>query len=105
MSWEEMAEIRSLAVWESERGKGWGKRLIQACLQEAGEMGIKKVFTLSFLPSLFSGMGFIEIEKEKLPHKIWKDCVNCPHFPDCKEVALEIELGKKASRGKNSSRA
>lgn len=94
ISWEEMAEIRSLAVDESEKGKGWGRELIRTCLEEAASLGIKKVFTLSFLPGLFVKQGFREIDKNDLPHKIWKDCVNCPHFPNCKEVALEIEIGK-----------
>ncbi len=93
--WGDMAEIRSLAVAESERDKGWGKALIGTCLEEAVHLGIKRVFTLSFLPNLFIKQGFREIDKNNLPHKIWKDCVNCQHFPDCKEVALEIEVGEK----------
>lgn len=93
--WEDIAEIRSLAVAESERGKGWGKALIRTCLEEASGLGIRKVFTLSFLPELFKRQGFREIDKNNLPHKIWKDCVNCQHFPDCKEVALEIEIGER----------
>lgn len=90
--WENMAEIRSLAISEEMQRKGWGEAFIKKCLEEAISLGIKRVFTLTFLPEFFQKMGFTEIRKEDLPHKIWKDCINCPHFPDCKEVAMLIEI-------------
>jgi len=86
--WKDLAEIRTLAVAEDIRGHGWGKSLVDDCLKEARLLRIPRVFTLSFTPEFFKHLGFSEIEKEKLPQKIWKDCIHCPHFPDCKEVAL-----------------
>ncbi|MEA1927721.1 MAG: N-acetyltransferase [Candidatus Auribacterota bacterium] len=88
ISWEDMAEIRSLAIGEEIRGKGWGKVLVNDCLKEAVELKVPRVFTLSYTPEFFQHLGFSEIDKETLPQKIWKDCINCPHFPDCQEVAL-----------------
>ena len=89
--WKDLAEIRTLAVAEEIRSQGWGKELVDDCLKEAGLIRITRVFTLSFTPEFFKHLGFSEIEKEKLPQKIWKDCIHCPHFPDCKEVALIYE--------------
>jgi amino-acid N-acetyltransferase len=88
ISWENLAEIRSLAVLEDEQGKGVGRRLVECCLQEAQAFGIKKVFTLTYQPKFFSRLGFQPIDKGELPHKVWSDCVNCPKFPDCNEEAM-----------------
>ena len=90
--WEELAEIRSLAVAEDQQGKGSGSRLVEACLDEAKSIGLKKVFVLTYVPEFFKKLGFKEVEKSVLPHKIWADCLNCPKFPDCDEIALMIEI-------------
>ncbi len=90
--WENLAEIRSLAVSEKFKGKGIGKELIQACFKEAKELGIKEVFTLTFVSEFFKELGFEKISKDKLPHKIWKDCLNCPEFPNCTEIAMQKKI-------------
>jgi len=90
--WEDLAEIRSLAVDKDQQGRGLGSQLVEACLEEARALGIKKVFVLTYVPSFFGGLGFQEIEKSSLPHKIWADCLKCPKFPDCDETALMLEL-------------
>lgn len=86
--WENMAEVRSLAVAESHQKKGRGADLVETCLKEAAALGVRKIFTLTFIPAFFARCGFREVGKEALPHKIWQDCLNCPYFPDCKEVAM-----------------
>ena len=86
--WEDLAEIKSLAVAPDYQGGGYGRRLVEASLQEARDYGIGKVFTLTYIPGFFVKLGFEEIEKSELPQKIWADCLKCPHFPNCKEVAL-----------------
>ncbi len=90
--WDDMAEIRTLAVARDIRRKGWGRGLVEDCLKEAVDLRIPRIFTLTFAPEFFLKMGFSEIDKEKLPQKIWKDCIYCPHFPDCREVALVRDL-------------
>jgi amino-acid N-acetyltransferase len=90
--WEDLAEIKSLAVSEGLHGKGYGKELVEACLKEARLLGLSKVFALSYIPEFFSKLGFEEVEKSTLPHKIWADCLKCPKFPNCEEVALVIQL-------------
>ena len=86
--WENLAEIRSLAVDETAQGQGIGTRLVRRCLQVADELGIGRVFTLTYQRPFFLGLGFTDIDKRELPHKIWSDCLNCSKFPDCDEEAL-----------------
>jgi amino-acid N-acetyltransferase len=90
--WEDLAEIKSLAVSENHQGRGAGTRLVEVCLKEACSLGLKKVFTLTYVPDFFTRLGFQEVEKSVLPNKIWADCLNCPKFPDCDETALMIGL-------------
>lgn len=87
-TWEDLGEVRSLAVKEEFKGKGVGKRLLEFCLQEAEELGIRRVFVLTSIPGYFQKFGFAKVDKSQLPHKIWADCLNCPKFPQCDEVAL-----------------
>ena len=86
--WKDLAEVRSLAVSEDFQGKGCGRALIEACLKEAVELNIPRVFTLTYQVKFFEKVGFNKISKEELPHKIWSDCLNCVKFPDCDEVSL-----------------
>jgi amino-acid N-acetyltransferase len=86
--WEDLAEIRSLAVLEEHRGKDYGTLMVSRCLEEAEEMCVTKVFTLTYATDFFSKTGFKQVEKSALPHKIWADCFKCPKFPDCDEVAM-----------------
>jgi len=86
--WDNLAEIRSLAVAEGYQGKGVGQQLVDKALTEADSYGITKVFTLTYQPEFFRKLGFKDIDKAELPHKVWSDCINCSKFPDCNEEAL-----------------
>lgn len=86
--WEDLAEIRSLAVQTEYQGQGVGTSLIQALLEESGQMGVSKVFVLTYRPELFQRLGFDLMDKSLLPHKIWADCIRCTKFPECDEIAL-----------------
>jgi amino-acid N-acetyltransferase len=90
--WEDLAEIRSLAVVEQEQGRGLGSRLVDACLQEASAFGLKRVFTLTYVERFFQRMGFRRVDKSVLPHKVWADCLRCPKYPDCDETAMIVDL-------------
>ncbi len=90
--WEDIAEIKSIAVSKEYQGKGVGKRLVEHCLKEAKSLGIKKVFALTYNPVFFISSGFKEIDKNKLPQKVWGDCLKCHKFPDCDEVAVIIKI-------------
>jgi amino-acid N-acetyltransferase len=86
--WDDLAEIRSVAVSKKYRGKDIGLKLIKKFLREAKTLGIKNVFALTYQPGYFKKMGFETIDKNDLPHKVWGDCLKCPKFPDCDEVAV-----------------
>ncbi|MCI5136427.1 MAG: N-acetyltransferase [Candidatus Electrothrix sp. AW2] len=86
--WENLAEIRSLAVTEQHQGKGIGQQLVNSCLDEARSLEIGQVFTLTYQVAFFKKLNFNDIEKNDLPHKIWSDCLQCPKFPDCDEEAM-----------------
>ena len=89
---DDLAEIRSLATNKDFQKMGLGKMITQKLLDDAKELGIKKVFTLSYQIDFFKKQGFTLIKKEELPQKIWRDCYKCPKFPNCDENALIIEI-------------
>jgi amino-acid N-acetyltransferase len=95
--WENLAEIRSLAVAGEGQGRGVGTRLVQNCLNEAVDYGITRIFTLTYQPGFFRKLGFSDIDKRELPHKIWSDCINCAMFPDCDEEALMYQFQESAA--------
>ena len=88
ISWDDLAEIKSLAVAGKCQGKGLGQELVDVCLEEAGNLGAKRVFVLTYNPGYFKKLGFKRVKHESLPHKIWAECINCCKFPDCQEIAL-----------------
>ena len=88
VTWVDLAEIRSLAVDEQEQNQSIGSLLVQACLEEAKELGIPRVFCLVRKPTFFEKHGFQLIDKTELPQKVWAECYRCPKFPNCDEVAL-----------------
>jgi amino-acid N-acetyltransferase len=90
--WEDLAEIRSLCVAESARKKGIGRMLVQVCIEEAKQLNIQKVFLLTYQDVFFSKCGFTEVDKKELPQKIWSDCVRCPKFPECDEIAMMMKI-------------
>lgn len=90
--WEDLAEIRSLAVSKDAQGKGVGRRLLKVCLKEAKQLGLKRVFALTYQPEFFRKAGFKDVDKIKLPQKIWGECLRCPKFPECDEDAVIKEL-------------
>lgn len=92
LCWEDLAEIRSLAVVEKYHGNNHGVRLVEKCIEEARTLGLKKIFTLTYVPEYFKKLGFRVVDKSELPHKVWSDCLKCTKFPDCDETALIKEI-------------
>ncbi len=90
--WEDLAEIKSLAVKKEHTRRGIGYKLVERCLQEAIELGIKRVFALTYAVSFFEKFGFAVVDKNTLPHKVWGECINCVKFPSCDEVAVSLDL-------------
>jgi len=92
INWEDLAEVRSLAVSTAAQKRGIGKKLVEACIQEARDLGVSRVYALTYRPGFFEQLGFGLVPKETLPHKIWGDCLKCPQFPNCDEDALLMEV-------------
>lgn len=88
VGWDNLAEIKSLAVEQRHHRQGIGGELMRACLEEAKTLELGRVFALSYRPQFFKKFGFRVISKSKLPHKVWAECCRCPKFPDCGEIAL-----------------
>lgn len=86
--WEDLAEIRSLAVLPEHQGRRIGSALANTVLEEAKTFQIQKVFALTYKPAFFEKFGFSRIDRAELPLKIWSDCIICVKFPDCDETAM-----------------
>ena len=90
--WEDLAEVRSLAVEADSQGRGLGRALVQQCLLEARELRVGMIFTLTLKPAFFETCGFRRVEMATLPRKVWGECFHCPKFPNCDETALVHEI-------------
>lgn len=82
------AEIRSLAVEPSAKTRGVGRRLVETLVNETVEYSLDAVFAFTYIPDFFRKMGFAEVERGALPLKAWKDCLRCPKFQSCDEIAM-----------------
>jgi amino-acid N-acetyltransferase len=93
VTWSDLAEVKSLAVREYQRGLGLGSKLVTACLDEAKAIGVPRLFVLTYIPDYFARFGFHQVEKAELPQKVWSECIRCPKFPDCGEVGMVLDIG------------
>jgi amino-acid N-acetyltransferase len=92
IAWENLAEVKCLAVEESSQKKGIGVMLVKQALEDAKKLKVKRVFALTYAPLFFEKLGFKRIEHAELPHKIWSECIKCIKFPDCEEIALALDI-------------
>lgn len=92
VTWEDLAEIKSVAVREECRGQGVGGELVQSCIADARGLGVPRLFVLTYIPDYFARFGFQPVEKADLPQKVWSECIRCPKFPDCGEVGMILDL-------------
>jgi amino-acid N-acetyltransferase len=90
--WADLAEVRSLAVDRECMGRGIGKQLVRWCLEECRRLGVRKLMSLTYEQAFFEKLGFVVVEKDTLPLKVWTDCVVCPKRDGCDEIAMICEL-------------
>jgi len=90
--WDDLAEVRSLAVREEAQTAGLGSLLVQACVEEAGRLGLRRLFALTLKPAFFEKLGFAQADVMTLPQKVWNECYCCPKFPNCDEIAMVLDL-------------
>lgn len=86
--WDRLAEVRTMAVSPKMTRHGIGAEIVKRLIAEGTELGVEKFFTLTYKPGFFQTLGFETITKEELPHKVWKECIDCPKFPNCDEIAM-----------------
>jgi amino-acid N-acetyltransferase len=89
--WADLGEIRSLAVEERFQGNGVGRRIVAALLQDARRLCLPRVFALTYQEEFFAHLGFAEVDKDALPRKVWGECLDCPKFPNCDEIAVVLD--------------
>ena len=85
--WDRLAEVRMMAIAPAYMRRGIGTEIVRWLLDEGDALGIEKVFTLTYKPEFFRKLGFIRISREELPQKVWKECIDCPKYPNCDEIA------------------
>ena len=90
--WDNLVEVKALAVDENMHAKGIGNRLVKEALKEAKKLRTKKVFCLTYAPKFFNKLGFKKIDRKLLPHKIWTECLQCAKFPNCDETAMMLKI-------------
>ena len=86
--WANLAEVVALAVHPSQRGKGVGRQLVEACVEDARQLGIRRCMTLTLEAGFFERLGFERVERQQLPLKVWSACVECPKNQHCDEIAM-----------------
>jgi amino-acid N-acetyltransferase len=89
---DDTAEIYGLATAPEGSPRGTGKAIVQALIRRARKESISRVFALTLAPGFFTKMGFKTVQHRDLPMKVWKDCVACPKFGNCDEIAMVLEL-------------
>jgi amino-acid N-acetyltransferase len=86
--WEDIAEIRSLAVNPKFQRLGLGSEIVRCLIEEARKIRIEKVFAFTLEEEFFKKLGFKPKQEEALPSKVWDECVNCPKYYQCDETGL-----------------
>lgn len=86
------AEVRSVAVREEMKGRGVGKLLVDRLEEEARQFGLQSLFAFTYVPGFFRKLGYAEVDRGDLPLKAWKDCLRCPKFQCCDEIAMVKQL-------------
>ena len=89
--WKDLGEIRSLAVEQKYQKNGVGRQLAEAALRDAAALKLPRVFALTYQQAFFERLGFVEVPKTEMPQKVWGECMDCPKFPNCDEIAMILD--------------
>jgi amino-acid N-acetyltransferase len=90
--WDDMAEVRSMAIHPDYQKRGLGRRLLEFLKQEAAQLGVKQVFTFTLSEEFFARFGFTRKLRDELPPKVWGECSRCPKYFKCDEVGMVLEI-------------
>jgi argininosuccinate lyase len=103
--WDDLGEVRSLAVRPDQHGSGLGARLVQRVLADARALDLPRVIALTREVEFFERCGFSVVPRDTLPRKVWTDCVKCPRRHACDEVAVVLDLKPGATADASASAA
>jgi amino-acid N-acetyltransferase len=92
VSWKDLGELRSLAVRPGFEGRGVGRELVDAALDDARRLGLQRVFVLTYVTDFFERFGFRVVDKQALPTKVWRVCIHCDRADACDETAMILDL-------------
>ncbi|MFC2741348.1 MAG: GNAT family N-acetyltransferase, partial [Selenomonas sp.] len=98
MMWDGLAEVRTMAVAPALARCGIGSEIVHRLMEEGRALGVRQFFTLTYKPGFFKTLGFHIVPKEALPQKVWKECIDCPKFPNCDEIAMMREAADETNR-------
>jgi len=92
INWANLAEVKSVAVARYCQRRGFGRMLVEACIADAKAIGVARLFCLTYRPEFFRSLGFAEVDRSTLPRKVWSECVRCPKFSNCTEIAMALQV-------------
>ena len=92
ITWTDLAEVRSLAVHPDHQSHGVGRAIVEELIADAKRLGIPRLFAFTYVPGFFEKLRFKQAEHEQLPHKVFNDCMHCPKFLACDEIAMTLVL-------------
>ena len=90
--WEDLAEIRAVAVEPEAIQKGIGTSVVERLIEEAREINLERVFVFTYVPKFFSRFGFVQAEHSSMPLKVYNECFHCPKFNTCDEIAMVLHV-------------
>lgn len=91
------AEVRSLAVDPGQKSRGVGKQIVEKLEGEAARFGLTSLFAFTYVPGFFAKLGYGQVDRGLLPQKAWKDCLRCPKFQNCDEIAVHKDVPASAA--------
>ena len=92
ITWGNLAELKSIAVIDEKQSSGYGRMLVDQCVEEGIELELSQIFALTYQPKFFEKLGWHQADVMSLPQKVWNECYRCPKFPACEEIAVTIDI-------------
>ena len=90
--WEDIGEIRAVAINSNFQNLGIGGQLIEHMKSEAQDLGLKQLFTFTLAEDFFAKLGFTRRDRDNLPPKVWGECSRCPKYFQCDEIGMFLDL-------------
>jgi amino-acid N-acetyltransferase len=90
--WEDLGELRAVAVAPERVHQGFGSMIVRSLIDEGQRLGLPQLFAFTYERVFFERLGFRLVARDSLPRKVWGECLDCPRFPDCDELAMALDV-------------